>query len=120
MEINPISEDLIKQNQENKNPLNHEMTNPSQGQAPTSNPISNKSDKLGLAMSNDVYNLSPINKIGNIDSKESRKERNELIAINVFAILGIVSNSIYLANILLTTPNMTALSVNSFSPSAIF
>jgi len=114
MEINPISEDLIRQSQENKNVPHPEIPNQLQDQRFVNKPIDNKSIAPVLGPSNNTNDLLSINTVNNKEVTEVKKIRNELIAINIFAVLGIIASSIYLTELLLTTANMKALSMNSF------
>lgn len=72
MKINPISEDLIKQDQENINAINLGITNQNQEQAPATKPITNNSDITTQSNNNSSINIptqdnsqSTINPINN-------------------------------------------------------
>jgi|GEM_PF-3365380 len=114
MKIDPISEDLINQSQENINVSHPEIPNQPQDQRFVNKTIANESIAPVLGPSNNTNDFLTINTVNNKEITEEKKIRNEQIAINVFAVLGIIASSIYLTNLLLTTANMKALSTNSF------
>lgn len=98
MEINPVSEDLIKQNQENKNALNLEFTNQTQDQRSVNKTIANKSSEPAPGLSNSINNSSPIDKVKK-EAVEAVRIKNELLAINIVVILGIASCFIRFINL---------------------